>query len=62
MTPHLQEGKKLMGQLERKDAEKRDAAAAKNDLEAYIISTGSTLEDESIQQVPHSRLACNSLT
>lgn len=46
----LQEGKKLMSQLERKDNEKREAAAAKNDLESYIIHTGSSLEDESIQK------------
>lgn len=47
----MQEGKKLMAQLAAKDGEKRDAAAAKNDLESYIIATGSTLDEPSIEQV-----------
>ncbi len=38
--------------LERHDAEKREAAAAKNDLEAYIIATRGVVEDdEALSQV-----------
>ncbi|EIE21504.1 HSP70-domain-containing protein [Coccomyxa subellipsoidea C-169] len=52
MTPEqIKEGKRLMAQLAAKDGEKRDAAAAKNDLESYIIATGSTLDEPSIEQV-----------
>jgi hypothetical protein len=40
-----------MSWLERRDTEKREAAAAKNDLESYIIATGSSLDDASIEQV-----------
>ncbi|CAL8469535.1 g9076 [Coccomyxa elongata] len=52
MTPdQLKEGKKLMAQLASKDKEKQEAAAAKNDLESYIIATGGTLDEPSIEQV-----------
>ena len=47
----LQEGKKLMGEFERREAEKRDAERSKNDLEAYIISTGCILEDGAYDEV-----------
>ena len=41
----VQAGKAMMGAFERREAEKRDAERAKNDLEAYIISTGGVLDD-----------------
>lgn len=49
-----------MTQLAAKDNEKRDAAAAKNDLESYIIATGSTLEEPNVEEVQHvtMRLPC----
>ncbi len=40
-----------MAQLASKDKEKQEAAAAKNDLESYIIATGGTLDEPSIEQV-----------
>ncbi len=47
----MQEGKKVMGKFERQEAEKRDAERAKNDLEAYIISTGGFLDDGAYNEV-----------
>ncbi|CAL5229767.1 g13152 [Coccomyxa viridis] len=47
----LKEGKKLMSEFERREAEKRDAERSKNDLEAYIISTGGILEDGAYDEV-----------
>lgn len=41
-----------MGQLAANDAKKREAAAAKNDLESYIIATSGTLDEPHIEQVP----------
>ena len=41
----------MMGAFERREAEKRDAERAKNYLEAYIISTGSVLEDGAFDEV-----------
>ena len=40
-----------MADFERKEAEKRDAERSKNDLEAYIISTGGILEDGAYDEV-----------
>ena len=45
----VQAGKAMMGAFERREAEKRDAERAKNDLEAYIISTGGVLNDGTYQ-------------
>lgn len=50
----MQEGKKMMGDFERREAEKRDAERSKNDLEAYIISTGGLLEDGAYDEVKRS--------
>lgn len=47
----LQASKKILGELEKKEREKRDAARAKNDLESYIISTQGTLEEEAFEAV-----------
>jgi hypothetical protein len=47
----MQEGKKIMGEYERREAEKRNAERSKNDLEAYIISTGGLLEDGAYDEV-----------
>ena len=41
----------MMGDFERKEAEKRNAERSKNNLEAYIISTGSVLEDGAFDEV-----------
>ncbi len=40
-----------MAEFERREAEKRDAERSKNDLEAYIISTGGILEDGAYNEV-----------
>ncbi len=40
-----------MSEFERREAEKRDAERSKNDLEAYIISTGGILEDGAYDEV-----------
>ena len=42
-----------MAEFERREAEKRDAERSKNDLEAYIISTGGILEDGTYDEVRH---------
>lgn len=47
----MQAGKAMMGAFERQEAEKRDAERAKNDLEAYIISTGGVLDDGAFNEV-----------
>ena len=47
----VQAGKAMMGAFERREAEKRDAERAKNDLEAYIISTGGVLNDGTYDEV-----------
>ena len=47
----MQAGKAMMGAFERREAEKRDAERAKNDLEAYIISTGGVLGDGAFDEV-----------
>ena len=47
----MQAGKAMMGAFERREAEKRDAERAKNDLEAYIISTGGVLDDGAFNEV-----------
>lgn len=44
----------MMGDFERREAEKRDAERSKNDLEAYIISTGGLLEDGAYDEVKRS--------
>ena len=41
----------MMAEFERREAEKRDAERSKNDLEAYIISTGATLEEGTFDEV-----------
>ena len=52
-----------MGDFERKEAEKRDAERSKNDLEAYIISTGGILEEGTYDEVlctnSHSLSCCS---
>ena len=40
-----------MAEFDRREAEKRDAERSKNDLEAYIISTGGTLENGAYDEV-----------
>ena len=47
----MQAGKAMMGAFERREAEKRDAERAKNDLEAYIISTGGVMDDGAFDEV-----------
>ena len=44
----------MMGDFDRREAEKRDAERSKNDLEAYIISTGGLLEDGAYDEVNRS--------
>ena len=50
-----------MGEFERREAEKRDAERSKNDLEAYIISTGALLEDGAYDEVICSASAVSAL-
>lgn len=49
----------MMGDFERKEAEKRNAERSKNNLEAYIISTGSVLEDGAFDEVSLAALPLN---
>ena len=56
----------MMGDFERKEAEKRNAERSKNNLEAYIISTGSVLENGAFDEVslaalPHNATADGAL-
>ena len=54
----MQAGKAMMGAFERREAEKRDAERAKNDLEAYIISTGGVLDDRAFDEVSSALPPC----
>lgn len=52
LLPSAQVSRGRLEALELQDAEKREAAAAKNDLEAYIIATRGAVEgDEALSQV-----------
>lgn len=49
-----------MSEFDRREAEKRDAERSKNDLEAYIISTGGILEDGAYDEVDFATLGFHS--